>query len=296
MVVLNFSGVYETQEFWREENASVLELKAMSGCNCYCSEEAFISLKSRIHDAELRDIHFMDSGNYHYMTRLWVEKTEEPFQLLVLDHHTDMQPPAFGGLLSCGGWVRSSLEEIKNLCSVLIIGPPRQTEETRETEEIRETEGARRTAEADRISIGIENGCERPEKSCTENSVENRGRLLPLEELEREDAPSLEAGFLQRYLKPELPLYISLDKDIFSERVLKTNWDQGTMEEGQLFRILEVCFRLAEERRIPMLGFDICGEPEAGSDRFVSDSDRVNRRLLDFYRKHQGRFFKGAVL
>ena len=45
-------------------------------------------------------IHFLDSGNYHYVSKIWMEKIEEEFELLVLDHHTDMQPPMFGDILS----------------------------------------------------------------------------------------------------------------------------------------------------------------------------------------------------
>ena len=40
-------------------------------------------------------IHFIDSGNYHYMTRLWLTRMDQPFCLLVYDNHTDMQPPGF---------------------------------------------------------------------------------------------------------------------------------------------------------------------------------------------------------
>ena len=48
-------------------------------------------------------IHFLDSGNYHYVTKLWLDQVKEPFDLLVLDHHTDLQQPMFGDILSCGG-------------------------------------------------------------------------------------------------------------------------------------------------------------------------------------------------
>lgn len=48
---------------------------------------------------------------------------KEPFNLLVFDNHTDMQLPAFGGLLSCGGWIASALEEVEKLQEVWLIGP-----------------------------------------------------------------------------------------------------------------------------------------------------------------------------
>ena len=58
------------------------------------------------------------------MSRLWLELVTEPFDLLVFDHHTDMQEPAFGGILSCGGWVRAALEELPLLHRVYLAGPP----------------------------------------------------------------------------------------------------------------------------------------------------------------------------
>lgn len=57
------------------------------------------------------------------MTRIWLEKISEPFSLLVFDNHTDMQPPAFGGLLSCGGWIYDSVMELPLLKRVILIGP-----------------------------------------------------------------------------------------------------------------------------------------------------------------------------
>ena len=48
---------------------------------------------------------------------------EHPFRLLVFDNHTDMQLPAFGGLLSCGGWIAASLEEVPMLQEVILVGP-----------------------------------------------------------------------------------------------------------------------------------------------------------------------------
>ena len=41
----------------------------------------------------------------------------------MFDNHTDMQPPAFGGLLSCGGWVAEAIEELPLLREVILAGP-----------------------------------------------------------------------------------------------------------------------------------------------------------------------------
>lgn len=114
---MNFSGIYRQQQFWRtgeiqRQNISWVEVQELTGSNCYCDEEAAKVLKEKLKKFSAEGMHFIDSGNYHYMSRIWLEKLEIPFRLVVFDNHTDMQLPAFGGLLSCGGWIAASLEEL----------------------------------------------------------------------------------------------------------------------------------------------------------------------------------------
>ena len=126
IVITNFSGIYKNQNFYKnyaEEEISWTELSDLSGCNCYCDAEASDRIRKEIQAFTGKGLHFIDSGNYHYMTRLWLEKLQIPFRLLVFDNHTDMQPPAFGGLLSCGGWIAASLEELPLLQEVILVGP-----------------------------------------------------------------------------------------------------------------------------------------------------------------------------
>ena len=40
---------------------------------------------------ELPGIHFLDSGNYHYVTGIMTEQIKQGFSLILFDHHTDMQ-------------------------------------------------------------------------------------------------------------------------------------------------------------------------------------------------------------
>ena len=67
-------------------------------------------------------IHLIDSGDYHYVTKLWTDKIDHPFSLIVFDHHPDMQPPLFEGLLSCGCWVRTVLDTNPHVQKVCIVG------------------------------------------------------------------------------------------------------------------------------------------------------------------------------
>ena len=128
IVIMNFSGIYKEQQFYRnhaemQEDISWLEVQDLPGSNCYCDEEAKNRILDDIKNYTGNGIHFIDSGNYHYVSRLWLSKMEHPFRLLVFDNHTDMQLPAFGGLLSCGGWIAASLEEVPMLQEVILVGP-----------------------------------------------------------------------------------------------------------------------------------------------------------------------------
>ena len=118
---MNFSGIYTEEEF--EEETSWLDVSHIHGTNCYCDGEAFGELLGCIDGYPAGGIHFIDSGNYHYMSRIWLEKVDEPVTLVVFDNHTDMQPPAFGGLLSCGGWIAEALTENPWIRKAVLVGP-----------------------------------------------------------------------------------------------------------------------------------------------------------------------------
>ena len=123
IVLMDFSGIYREENFYENESVKWINVKGLPGSNCYCDEEAMNQIREKILEFPINGIHFMDSGNYHYMSRIWLEKMTEPFRLLVFDNHTDMQPPAFGGILSCGGWIAASLEELPLLQEVILCGP-----------------------------------------------------------------------------------------------------------------------------------------------------------------------------
>ena len=59
----------------------------------YCSDAAAAEIHRRIDPYGTRGIHFLDSGNYHYVTKIMTDRIDEPFSLILFDHHTDMQSP-----------------------------------------------------------------------------------------------------------------------------------------------------------------------------------------------------------
>ena len=70
------------------------------------------------------------------------------------------------------------------------------------------------------------------------------------------------------------PLYISIDKDVLSEDVLKTNWDQGNMSLEAFYEIFD---QLITDNEI--IGIDICGEDEP--DRNAAANELFNRMIIE---------------
>ena len=127
VLVTNFSGVYEAQGFlpWLRENGAdvcVVEAEEVEGTSCYCDAEAGEAIEALL-PVELPFLRWLDSGDYHYMSHLLALREKEPFHLVLLDHHPDNQDPVFGGVLSCGSWVKAMQEENPLLRSVLTVGP-----------------------------------------------------------------------------------------------------------------------------------------------------------------------------
>ena len=138
IVIQDFTGVYAEQPFMQRlrelagqesarRNAEIryIDCTGLPGTDCYCDDEAVESIRKGIAEAGITDahgIHFFDNGNYHYMSKIWTDMVQEPFTLVVFDHHPDMQEPRFGNILSCGGWVKKVLEENKFVDNVVIIG------------------------------------------------------------------------------------------------------------------------------------------------------------------------------
>ena len=124
LVIMNFSGVYEAEGFYKNHGYVWVDCKDIKGTNCYCDEEGENAIREAIRELGPEGIHFLDSGNYHYVSKIWLEKIAEEFELLVLDHHTDMQPPMFGDILSCGSWIKDALNSNPAIRHVWLAGPP----------------------------------------------------------------------------------------------------------------------------------------------------------------------------
>lgn len=245
---MNFSGIYKQQQFWQigeiQRNISWVEVQELPGSNCYCDGDAMETLRQKLEEFDADGIHFIDSGNYHYMSRIWLEKLNTPFRLVVFDNHTDMQPPAFGGLLSCGGWVAASLEELPLLKEVLLVGPDQEAFDQ------------------------------------TEPVLQEKVRFLSRERL-REMTMEEKVLFFEE-LSVDLPVYLSVDKDVLCAEDASTTWSQGDMTLEELGQFVAI---LLEKQDI--LGMDVCGECDPDACEGDHLNDLANRELLEIWGKER---------
>ena len=123
----NFTKVYNKQNFYKNFEYKMFDDSKLSGVRGYMDDEAGKYLLNEIKSEDnLASIHFLDSGNYHHLSRLYIGLIEKPFNLVVYDNHTDMQFSAFGNILSCGSWIADAYENCEYLKRIVIIGANRQ--------------------------------------------------------------------------------------------------------------------------------------------------------------------------
>ena len=197
MIQLDFSHVPPPVK-----DMEVIDCTHIPGTSRYCDSDAEKVL-SKLIAGRYSGIHFIDSGNYHYLTKLFTDPIPYPFDLLLLDHHPDMQEPAFAQLLSCGGWLRNMLESNRFLNKVVIAGIDRK---------------------------------------LSSLAMDFPGRVTVICEDEVDDVVKsgiFPGNNDEENQTARVPLYISIDKDVLSKDFASTDWDQGTMTLESLEALLK---------------------------------------------------------
>ena len=99
------SSLY-SDEAWAPDGALNVDLRQLEGTTCYCDSPSEQAICDALKNLPLNALHWIDGGDYHYLSDIWLRRLTEPTRLVLIDNHPDDQEPAFGdSLLSCGGWV-----------------------------------------------------------------------------------------------------------------------------------------------------------------------------------------------
>ena len=274
-MILDFTHVYRDEDIKDIDRFRYIDCSDIQETDMYCSKNAYEKIWGRIEPYGIQGIHYIDSGNYHYITKIITDHITEPFGLVMYDHHTDMQIPMVPEMMSCGDWAGQALSQNKNLRQLVIVGPPES-----DIEQILES-----------------------------YSGSQSGRLLTF------SAEDLHGDLLENKLKlirTDLPLYISIDKDVLGTEYTETNWSQGDMSIYGLERLLSVFLggqgeeknsdacrnderNAGDIRHSRILGIDICGEiqtdiPVPEYLEAEEKNEKVNIELFRFISEHVKKF------
>ena len=248
LTIINFSDVYKEETFYKHEDVCWIDCSDIKGSDCFCDDDASREIRRRIENASPQGIHFIDSGNYHYLSKFFTDKINEDFILVVFDHHPDMQPSLFEELLTCGSWVKASIDTNKHLKKVVLTGT------------------------SDALLKQIE--------------PQYLTRIVEFRESQLEDHEAWQKFYDMHF---NLPIYISIDKDVLSTEEERTNWDQGKTTLNELKRLLNILLHHDH-----VIGVDICGEC-ANSIRGMLDpnlrkDDAVNLQLAKLFENNMKKY------
>ena len=280
--VFDFSLQYD---YLREQADYYSDCSLISGTNAYCSDEAAEQLREEVNKALVIEknnpkapldadgswekletmpagIHFIDSGNYHYMSLFFLERIPTDFTLLLIDNHTDMNENAFGDILSCGNWVRKALETLPHLKKVVMLGvKPQYFQEMKES---LTSEGELAENPESENELFFINEPANKEKQF---SIKYGGNSSVVKIIYASSINEISKGLIDTG-----SIYVSLDKDALSEGYAVTDWDQGELSLDDIKHIF------AELNQHHILGIDICGDTKAGA----SLNHDINSKIIPY--------------
>lgn len=241
LIIFNFSDIYREETFYKHEKVNWIDCSDIEGTNCYCDSEAAQKIKLRMNSLSANGIHFIDSGNYHYVSKFFIDKIEEDFILVVFDHHPDMQPSLFDELLTCGSWVKAAIDTNQHLKKVVLVGTSDQL--------------------LDKI-----------DQTYLKHIIEFKESQLKDYQMWKR--------FYELHF--DLPIYISIDKDVLSPIEEHTNWDQGKATLYELKRLLLILLK-----HDSVIGIDICGACNYSIkgllDTNIRQDDEINLQLARLF-------------
>jgi hypothetical protein len=197
------------------------------------------------------------SGDFHYLTALWLRRVAEPVTLVSFDNHPDwdVRPPKWG----CGGWVNRALElsHVKHVavwgCGNFECWWPHQI-------------FGNRHAERTGVLEVHPWADDRPAKDR-----QRRGAILRDNWRER----------FERFVKDlgGMSVYVTIDLDCLRAEEAVTNWESGRFGVADLGWALS-CLR----GRTKIIGGDICGAFSPPSyarwkQRFAAEFDHPKLQL-----------------
>ena len=161
---------------------------------------------------------FFGSGDFHHLSLPLIERASAggPLRVLVFDNHPDNMRFPFG--VHCGSWV-SRVAALPNVCRVDVVG-------------ITSSDISLAHAFENRLSP-LYSGSLRYWSIGVDTAWAARVKLQSAF-LAFDSAGDLMSALLAELRDNDLPVYLSIDKDVLDPSEASTNWDQGCLSVSHL--------------------------------------------------------------
>ena len=180
---------------------------------------------------------FVGSGDFHHVSHALIARraADGMFKVVVLDNHPDNMRFAFG--IHCGSWVRH-VAALPRVSHVHVLGIT-----SRDVAAVHAWENylaPLRNGKLTNWCIGVDTGwAARLGLSDRFLSFDSTAKMLD--------------RFTESVRHDPTPVYLTIDKDVLSPAVARTNWDQGCMSEQEMMETIAQC-------RGRLIGSDITGD------------------------------------
>ena len=244
VTVLNFDQTYVFQTHLQRPTFEWIDLSDIQSTNRYCEMDSLAKINQRVQKRKNRGITFLGSGNYHYVSLLFLSEIQEPFTLILFDHHTDMMDTPSETVISCGSWVLHAIEKLPMLQKVIIVGASQEFEKQIPPHM------------RDKVTLLLNPYARNPE---------SQSRMI--------------ASHV-----PTKTVYISIDKDVLDQTEVVTDWDQGKMKMHELVRMLRWILSRYKVSGVDICGEYPLSPLEIFSTagrQTIRKNERANRIILD---------------
>ncbi|MDD4980822.1 MAG: hypothetical protein PHC54_06130 [Candidatus Omnitrophica bacterium] len=252
--ILDFdASLIKQQEILQKYSPQIIDLSAFGPrVRLWMDKKTKLAIEGRLCGLAENSLIFLGSGDFHHISSILIDQSDEPFSLVVFDFHPDWDiiPPKYG----CGSWVTQALKN-KNIKKCLLVG-----------------------IASNDISTGyIQSG-------NLGSLKDSRVRIYPyyhkpsrvfLRDIPQNDSLRLKKCFLgsQIYWSelagknladfflsviqslPTRQVYVSIDKDCLKREYALTNWEEGLLSLEELLLMLKVI-----RDHLEIIGVDITGE------------------------------------
>ncbi|WP_077324651.1 arginase family protein [Virgibacillus siamensis] len=260
VTLLNFDGAYTKQSFYRNGPYNWIELESMPNTNLFCEKDNLRHIDDKLLQRRPNNLHFIGSGNYHYISYVLQSRIEKPYTLILFDHHTDTLPSPSEDLISCGSWVLNSLQQLPMLQKVFIIGAG-------------------------------EDAPEHIPSSFKTKAVTYEKNLFPL------NLSPIIKSILNNI--PTDSVYVSIDKDVLDKKDAVTGWDHGTLRLKQMMKMVKAIFRNTTVIGTDICGeypVNPANEHQKQTRDVIETNNRTNRFILECIKRWAGSDRKTSAL